>query len=118
MCGAVSTRRSSRSTARKAGAVNPLLDRLNPYPFERLRALIGGKSAEINLSIGEPKHPTPRLVKDTLAAALGDLSRYPMTAGTPELKAAISGWLGRRYGIPAPDAESEVLPVNGSREAL
>jgi N-succinyldiaminopimelate aminotransferase len=94
--------------------VNPLLSRLKPYPFERLRALTGGKPAEINLSIGEPKHPTPSLVKEALAAALDGLSTYPQTAGTPELRAAIAGWLARRYGIPPP----EVLPVNGSREAL
>ena len=94
--------------------MNPLLNKLNPYPFERLRALVGTDPAEINLSIGEPKHPTPRLVKDALTAALDGLSTYPMTAGTPELKAAIAGWLERRYRIPVP----EVLPVNGSREAL
>jgi N-succinyldiaminopimelate aminotransferase len=98
--------------------VNPRLARLNPYPFERLRALTGGKPAEINLSIGEPKHPTPRLVKDALAAALDGLSTYPLTAGTAELRAAISGWLARRYAIPAPDPTAQVLPVNGSREAL
>ena len=97
---------------------NPLLEKLRPYPFERLRALTGGKPAEINLSIGEPKHPTPRLVKDALAAALDGLSTYPLTAGTPELRAAISRWLARRYGIPAPDPQTQVLPVNGSREAL
>jgi N-succinyldiaminopimelate aminotransferase len=98
--------------------VNPRLARLNPYPFEKLRALTGGKPAEINLSIGEPKHPTPRLVTDALAAALDGLATYPLTAGTPELRAAISAWLARRYGIPAPDADTQVLPVNGSREAL
>jgi len=98
--------------------VNPLLAKLNPYPFERLRALTGGTPAEINLSIGEPKHPTPRLVKDALAAALDGLATYPSTIGTAELRAAIAGWLARRYGIPAPDPASEVLPVNGSREAL
>ena len=98
--------------------MNPLLSRLKPYPFERLRALVGESPAEINLSVGEPKHPTPRLVKDALAGALDALASYPVTAGTPELRAAISGWLGRRYGIPAPDPASEVLPVNGSREAL
>jgi N-succinyldiaminopimelate aminotransferase len=97
---------------------NPLLEKLKPYPFERLRALTGGKPAEINLSIGEPKHPTPALIKDALAGALDALATYPLTAGTPELRAAISGWLARRYGIPAPDPASEVLPVNGSREAL
>ena len=98
--------------------MNPLLSKLQPYPFERLRALTGGTAAEINLSIGEPKHPTPRLVKDALAAALDGLATYPVTAGTPELRAAISQWLARRYAIPAPDPEREVLPVNGSREAL
>jgi N-succinyldiaminopimelate aminotransferase len=98
--------------------VNPLLARLKPYPFEKLRALTGGKPAEINLSIGEPKHPTPPLVKDALAGALDGLAAYPATAGTPALRQAIAAWLARRYGIPAPDAETQVLPVNGSREAL
>jgi N-succinyldiaminopimelate aminotransferase len=102
--------------------LNPLLERLKPYPFEKLRALVGdmsgGRRAEIDLSIGEPKHPTPALVKDALAGALDGLASYPLTAGTPELRAAIAGWLARRYGIPAPDPAAEVLPVNGSREAL
>lgn len=98
--------------------MNPLLARLKPYPFEKLRALTGGKPAEINLSIGEPKHPTPPLVKDALAGALDGLAAYPATAGTPALRQAIAAWLARRYGIPAPDAETQVLPVNGSREAL
>jgi N-succinyldiaminopimelate aminotransferase len=106
--------------------VNPLLDRLNPYPFERLRALVGqmsgqtsgGKPLEINLSIGEPKHPTPKLVKEALAGGLDGLAIYPSTVGTPELREAIAAWLARRYGIPAPDPAAQVLPVNGSREAL
>jgi len=101
--------------------LNPLLGKLQPYPFEKLRALIAGNSpagAPINLSIGEPKHPTPELVRSTLAGALDGLAGYPATAGTPELRQAISAWLGRRYGIPAPDPATEVLPVNGSREAL
>lgn len=98
--------------------MNPLLARLNPYPFERLRALTAGKPSQINLSIGEPKHPTPRLVTDALAAALDGLATYPLTAGTPELRAAISAWVARRYGIPAPDPATQILPVNGSREAL
>jgi len=98
--------------------LNPLLEKLKPYPFEKLRALTGGMPAQINLSIGEPKHATPRLVKDALAGALDGLAAYPLTAGTPELREAISGWLGRRYGIPAPDPATQVLPVNGSREAL
>jgi N-succinyldiaminopimelate aminotransferase len=97
---------------------NSLLEKLKPYPFERLRQLTGGRPAEINLSIGEPKHPTPALIKDALAGALDSLATYPLTAGTPELRAAISAWLGRRYGIPAPDPATQVLPVNGTREAL
>jgi len=103
--------------------LNPLLAKLNPYPFEKLRALLGTRTpnaalAPINLSIGEPKHPTPGLVKDALAANLDGLATYPQTVGTPELREAIAGWLGRRYGIPPPDPATQVLPVNGSREAL
>jgi len=103
--------------------VNPLLAKLQPYPFEKLRALIAGNAPPgslrpINLQIGEPKHPTPQLVKDALAGALDGLASYPLTAGTPELRQAISSWLARRYGIPAPDPATEVLPINGSREAL
>ncbi len=103
--------------------MNPLLERLQPYPFEKLRALLSGVTPNpdlggINLSIGEPKHPTPALVKEALAGALEGLSAYPATAGLPALRQAIAGWLARRYGIPAPDAETQVLPVNGTREAL
>jgi N-succinyldiaminopimelate aminotransferase len=103
--------------------VNPLLAKLQPYPFEKLRTLIAGNAPPerlrpINLQIGEPKHPTPALVKDALAAALEGLSAYPLTAGTPELRQAIADWLVRRYGIPAPDPATEILPINGSREAL
>ncbi|HWA37505.1 MAG TPA: succinyldiaminopimelate transaminase [Burkholderiales bacterium] len=103
--------------------MNPLLARLQPYPFERLRGLLAGATPDpalrpIDLSIGEPKHPTPQLVKDALIAALDGLSAYPRTAGLPELRQAIAAWLGRRYGIPVPDPETQVLPVNGSREAL
>jgi N-succinyldiaminopimelate aminotransferase len=103
--------------------LNPLLDRLQPYPFEKLRALLAGivpneALKPINLSIGEPKHPTPRLVKEALAGALDGLAAYPATAGLPALRQAIAGWLARRYGIPPPDAQTQVLPVNGTREAL
>jgi N-succinyldiaminopimelate aminotransferase len=103
--------------------LNPLLERLQPYPFEKLRALTGGHTPNpalkpINLSIGEPKHPTPALVKDALANGLDGLAVYPATLGTPELRQAIAGWLERRYGIPKPNPEAQVLPVNGTREAL
>jgi N-succinyldiaminopimelate aminotransferase len=103
--------------------LNPRLARLQPYPFEKLRALLAGVTPNpalrpINLSIGEPKHPTPDLVKAALTGALEGLAAYPATAGTPALREAIAAWLSRRYGIPAPDPATQVLPVNGSREAL
>jgi len=103
--------------------LNPLLNILQPYPFERLRALLAGVVAPeaftpLNLWIGEPRHPTPALIREALTARLEGLSSYPATAGTPALREAIAGWLQRRYGLQAIDAATEVLPVNGSREAL
>jgi N-succinyldiaminopimelate aminotransferase len=103
--------------------MNANLSSLQPYPFERLRALFAGLTppaalAPINLSIGEPKHATPQLIKDALVAGLGGLANYPVTAGTEALRQAIATWLQRRYGLPALDAATQVLPVNGSREAL
>ena len=103
--------------------MNPFLSKLQPYPFERLRALLAGvtpspKFSPLSLSIGEPRHPTPALIRDALVAHLDGLSSYPATAGTPALREAIAAWLRRRYGLQAIDPASEVLPVNGSREAL
>jgi N-succinyldiaminopimelate aminotransferase len=100
-----------------------LLEKLQPYPFEKLRTLLAGTAPPpalkpINLSIGEPKHPTPELIKTALRQALEGLSAYPLTAGLPELRASVSTWIERRYAIPAPHPETEILPVNGTREAL
>jgi N-succinyldiaminopimelate aminotransferase len=106
--------------------MNPLLSRLQPYPFERLRELFAGVTPNpayrpISLGIGEPKHPTPEFIKQALNAAMydptTDLTAYPPTAGTPKLREAFTGWLQRRYGLAA-DPATQVLPVNGSREAL
>ncbi|MEY2594563.1 MAG: hypothetical protein RI972_2252 [Pseudomonadota bacterium] len=102
--------------------MNPLLQRLQPYPFERLRGLTAGLQPNpdlrpISLGIGEPKHPTPPLVEDALLAALSGLSSYPATAGEPGLREAAAGWVQRRYGVLL-DPATQVLPVNGSREAL
>ncbi len=72
----------------------------------------------VDLSIGEPKHPTPALVKDALSGALDGLASYPRTAGIPELRQAIAAWARRRYALPSLDPETQVLPANGSREAL
>ena len=104
-------------------ALNPRLSRLQPYPFERLRGLLSSVTpnpalASINLSIGEPKHPTPKLILDALAAAGPKVANYPTTAGAPALREAIAAWLVRRHGLGALDPATQVLPVLGSREAL
>jgi N-succinyldiaminopimelate aminotransferase len=103
--------------------MNPRLGLLQPYPFERLRRLLNGVTPDpalsgINLSIGEPKHPTPRLIVDALLSRLEGLASYPATAGTPALREAIATWLQQRFGLTALDPSTQVLPVNGSREAL
>src|SRR5215218_3038463 len=102
--------------------MNPLLARLHPYPFERLRALTADitpspKHRPISLGIGEPKHPTPTFIREALTASLDGLAQYPATAGEPALRSAIAGWVERRYGV-ALDSATQLLPVNGSREAL
>jgi len=103
--------------------VNPHLDKLHPYPFEKLRALFAGVTphadyAPISLGIGEPKHPTPAFIEKALTHAIAGLANYPSTIGSEPLRAAIAAWLERRYAIPALDPATMVLPVNGSREAL
>jgi N-succinyldiaminopimelate aminotransferase len=102
--------------------MNSLLQRLHPYPFERLRELTQGITPPaglkpISLGIGEPRHPTPPLIEQALVGALSGLSSYPATAGEPALREAVAGWLHRRYGVNV-NAMTQVLPVNGSREAL
>ncbi len=103
--------------------MNPELNRLQPYPFQKLASLFRDVTANknyrpISLSIGEPKHTTPQFIKDAVTANLGGLANYPTTAGSDALRSAIANWLERRYDIPLPDFKTQVLPVNGSREAL
>ena len=103
--------------------MNPLLASLQPYPFERLRQLFAGVTpppqlAHISLGIGEPKHATPQFIKDALIGSLDTaLSGYPATAGELRMREACAQWLKRRYRIEI-NAATQVLPVNGSREAL
>lgn len=105
--------------------MNPRLDLLQPYPFERLRQLFASTSpnphyAPINLGIGEPRHPTPALLQQALCAAVtqsAGLAGYPATAGTAAFRQACAEWLHRRYAVKV-DAATQVLSVNGSREAL
>ena len=102
--------------------MNPLLNKLQPYPFERLRRLTAGVTPNaayrpISLGIGEPKHATPAFIKEALVAGLDGLANYPATAGDPALRAACVDWMQRRYGLQI-DPATQLLPVNGSREAL
>lgn len=105
--------------------MNPALELLHPYPFEKLRGLLAGTQPPagkpaISLSIGEPKHPAPAFVAQALADNLEQLSTYPTTLGVPALRESIVSWCERRFSVPAGwlDPASHVLPVNGTREAL
>lgn len=103
--------------------MNPDLAKLQPYPFERLRRLYEGVTPPagvklIDLSIGEPKHPTPQLIFDALTAALPGLANYPSTIGTDALRESIAAWLTCRHALPRIDPAAQVIPICGSREAL
>ncbi len=102
--------------------MNPLLERLQPYPFERLRLLFDGvePSSEhkaISLGIGEPRHATPPMVMEVMSNAFSSLAAYPPTAGEASLRQACAQWLSSRYQVTV-DSAKQILPVNGSREAL
>ncbi|MBK9237704.1 MAG: succinyldiaminopimelate transaminase [Rhodoferax sp.] len=106
--------------------MNPLLSRLQPYPFERLRQLFAGVAPNpqlrpISLGMGEPKHATPAFIQQAMMDAItrqpSGLAAYPATAGEPALREAFATWLQRRYGLTV-NPTTQTLPVNGSREAL
>ncbi|AUZ04693.2 succinyldiaminopimelate transaminase [Vitreoscilla sp. C1] len=102
--------------------MNPFMQQLNPYPFARLRALMRDVQVSehlnpIMLQIGEPKHATPQVIQDALVQNLDGLSKYPASKGIDALRESCSAWLKRRYDILV-DANTQILPVNGSREAL
>ena len=102
--------------------MNSLMQQLNPYPFARLRALMQDINPPENvqpvmLHIGEPKHATPQVIQDALVNNLSGLAKYPASKGITELRAVCSAWLKRRYQIDV-NEETQILPVNGSREAL
>ena len=101
--------------------MNSRLSQLQSYPFEKLRALLAGltpSGTPIRLSIGEPQHATPDLIRDALMRHVDGLSVYPTTAGSDRLRETIATWFMRRYGVKRLDPATEVLPVNGTREAL
>ncbi|MFO7953692.1 succinyldiaminopimelate transaminase [Thioalkalivibrio sp.] len=103
--------------------MNPRLDRLQPYPFERLRRLFADlqpptDGEPIALSIGEPRHALPDFVEPVLRASLQGFNHYPTTRGEPALRETIAAWLQRRFDLANVDAERQILPVSGTREAL
>ena len=102
--------------------MNPDLEKLQSYPFQKLNALLDGAKPNSDLSpialyIGEPRHPTPDFIKQSLIDSLAGMANYPLTAGQPELRTAIAQWMQRRYHVNV-DPQTQVIPVNGSREAL
>jgi len=105
--------------------MNPDLDKLQPYPFERLATLKQGTNppenlTHIALSIGEPKHPAPEIVLESLRDNLEITNKYPLTKGNPELRQSIANWLKNRFSLPADsiNIDNHIIPVNGTREAL
>lgn len=103
--------------------MNKNLNLLQPYPFQRLRQLFDGVTpnddyTHINLSIGEPKHTTPAVIKDALVENIAGLANYPLTTGSLALRESIAAWISRRYAIPSLNPAKAILPVNGTREAL
>src|SRR5260221_2780305 len=102
--------------------MNRRLDLLQPYPFERLRALLAGVAPPaglrpISLGLGEPQHPTPALIKDALTANLGALGRYPQALGLKEFRTAVAEWIARRYLVRV-DPDTQVIPLSGTREGV
>ncbi|UYG08175.1 succinyldiaminopimelate transaminase [Halomonas sp. M4R1S46] len=103
--------------------MNPDLDALQPYPFEKLAALKAGVTppaglTHLPLTIGEPRHAPFAGALEALSAHLGEMGRYPATAGTAELRRTVAAWATRRFALEGLDAERQVLPVNGTREAI
>jgi N-succinyldiaminopimelate aminotransferase len=103
--------------------LNPNLDHLQPYPFQKLNKLFEGVTptpgySPISLHIGEPKHATPDFIRQAVTDNLAGMAVYPATLGDRSLRASIAAWLTQRYRIPGIDPDTQVIPVNGSREAL
>ena len=103
--------------------MNPNLNQLQPYPFQKLRQLLDGVTRNaalkpIDMQIGEPKHATPIFIRQALTDHLDGLSTYPTTLGTVALRSSIATWIQQRYNLSGIDSDTEVIPVNGSREAL
>ena len=101
--------------------MNSAIEKLAPYAFTALRqrkeALQAQGTELLDFGVGDPQDPTPAFIRQALTAALKPESRYPTSAGLPELRQAIAGWFGRRFGVML-DPDVHILPANGSKEAL
>ena len=96
--------------------MNSRLAKLQPYPFEKLRALLAGLTpagTPIRLSIGEPQHATPDLIGRAMSEHLNGLSTYPATAGLDRLREVIAAWFQRRYDLKWLDGRTQVPRVVG-----
>ncbi|QQD25045.1 succinyldiaminopimelate transaminase [Venatoribacter cucullus] len=103
--------------------MNPDLSKLQPYPFEKLAQLKAAVTPpaglpHIALSIGEPQHPSPAFVQQAMIDNISRLENYPTTKGLPELSSTIAHWLQRRFNLQTIDPVTQVIPVNGTREAI
>lgn len=103
--------------------MNPHIQSLHPYPFQKLADLLEGLTPNpdkklIKLTIGEPQHDAPKVALNALAENLQGVSKYPSTKGELGLRSAISDWAKTRFQLTKLDAETQVLPVTGTREAL
>ena len=116
------TRASMHSSRSRTSGMNPGMNTLHPYPFEKLAELTSGVDlpslSRIPLTIGEPKHQPPAHVLEALVASIEEMAKYPTIVGTVELRQQIASWIARRFKTRAVDPVSEVLPVNGTREGL
>jgi acetylornithine aminotransferase len=111
----------SEHAPRPAPPINPLLESGEEYPFVRLdrrrRELCPPGLDVINFSIGDPRERTPAFIRKTLSESVPEVSSYPAVVGLPELRAACTGWIQRRFGVRV-DADRELLPVNGTKEGV
>lgn len=104
--------------------MNPDLDLLHPYPFEKLRELLAditpADASPVSLSVGEPKHPAPQAILDSLQSALRSVEKYPSTRGSDGLRQSMAEWVARRFSLDSADriAAEHIIPVNGTREGL
>jgi succinyldiaminopimelate transaminase len=101
--------------------VSPVLAELTQYPFARLddwKDEVRGRGLQvIDFGTGDPRERTPAFIREALAASIEEVSSYPRATGLPELREAIAGWLGRRFGVDV-DPATELVPTLGSKEAI